>query len=134
MVARSELLEALSEAKANIEDTTALASTNTRQQEQLDAARAELARLKDAMLGMVQAAALESEKKKSKDLENAARAERQKLEETIAALNDKLRALNADKAALEAQIQVLKENGILSWLFASQFSERFCFRPRRHYS
>jgi hypothetical protein len=118
MVSRSEFLEALSEAKANIEDTTALASKNTKQQEQLDVTRAELAHLKDAMLGMVQAAALESEKKRCKDLEQAARAEQHKLEESIAALNEKLRALNSDKAALEAQIQVLKENFALSWLLA----------------
>jgi hypothetical protein len=120
MVARSELLEALSEAKSNIEDTTMLATTNTKQQEQLDTARTELAHLKDAMLGMVTADTLESEKKRSKDLEQAARAERQKLEEALAALNEKLRALNSDKAALEAQIQVREEN---------QSANRFFFAP-----
>jgi predicted nucleic acid-binding Zn-ribbon protein len=106
MVARSELLDALSEAKANIEDTTVLTSTNARLQEQVETAREELANLKDAMHKMVQAADLESERKKSKDLEQAARAERQKFEDSIAALNEKLRALSSEKAALAAEIQV----------------------------
>jgi predicted nucleic acid-binding Zn-ribbon protein len=112
MVSRSDLLDALSEAKANNEDTTVLTSTNARLQDQLDTARQELVNLKDAMHKMVQAAELESEKKKLKDLEQAAKSERQKLDDTIAALNEKLRVLNSEKAALAAEIQVLIKTSV----------------------
>ena len=114
MVPRSELLAAQSEAKARQDELQAkekelawLQEQLQRVQEQLSASRQEEAQLRSAMQGMVAKAELEAAKAHSLELEKLARAEALKHRDALAALSERLAALEADKAAALNAMQVL---------------------------
>jgi hypothetical protein len=112
MVDRSDLLAALSDAKAKQEEAQSKASNLSwlelqlaKAQEQINAARQETTALVQEIHSMVPRADLESAKKLIANLEVAAAAENQKQRESVAALNLQLGALEVEKSALQAQIK-----------------------------
>jgi hypothetical protein len=113
MVPRSELLAAQSLAKANKDDADAkakdlawLEEQMKKAQEQLSAARQEAASLRAEAGGMVPRSDLEAAKLQLHELEKAARLEQKKQREELQALNDRLSAIDTEKASHANKMQV----------------------------
>jgi hypothetical protein len=106
MVPRTELLDALSAAKAKADDHQASAASAARVQEQLEATRAEADKLREELRKMIKRSDFEAEQKRLRDLEQEARAEAQKLKDSITALNEQLRGLNLEKESLLSELKV----------------------------
>ncbi len=117
MVPRTELLAAQSEAKAHKEEALAKAkdlgwmeAQLARAQEQLTASRAETSQLQAALGATVPKVDLESARAQRQQADAAAQAEAQKQREAAAALQAKLAALEGEKAALGAAMQVRRNS------------------------
>ena len=114
MVARAELLAALSEVKASKEEAAAKAKELAwlegqagKGQEQLNAARVEVAQLQAAMSGMVPRGDVEELKRQLKEVEASARAEGQAHRDLVAGMNERLRLLEDEKSGLLTKMQVV---------------------------
>jgi prefoldin subunit 5 len=112
MVARSELLAALADAKARQDEVQCkvaelawLERQLAQAQEQVKAAREETTTLVAEVHRMVPRADLDSAKELIAHLEAAAAAESRKQREAIASLNLRVESLDAAKSDLEARIQ-----------------------------
>ena len=113
MVSRSDLLAAISEAKAIKEDLAAkakefawLEGQNSKGQEQLQAARLEVAQLQATISGMVPRSDLDAMKRQLNEAEAAFRVDGQAQRDQINNLNDRLRALEDEKSNLVIKMQV----------------------------
>jgi chromosome segregation ATPase len=113
MVPRSELLAALSQAKANKEDADSkakdlawLEEQQKKAQEQLAAARQEVAGLRTEVGGMVPRSDLEAAVGRLAESQAAAREAQAKHQELLGELNGKLVALEKDKTDHMVKMQV----------------------------
>jgi predicted nucleic acid-binding Zn-ribbon protein len=114
MVTRAELLSAQSEIKACKEEAAAKAkelawieSQVSKGQEQLQAARLEVAQLQATISAMVPRSEFEAAKKQFSEVEAAARLEEQVQRDLVRSLHDKLKALEDEKSLLRTKMQVL---------------------------
>jgi hypothetical protein len=113
MVPRSELLEALSQAKANKDDADSkakdlawLEEQMKKSQEQLAAARQEAASLRAEVGGMVPRSELEATAARLAESQAAAREAQAKQQETMSELNGRLIALEKEKSENLVKMQV----------------------------
>jgi predicted nucleic acid-binding Zn-ribbon protein len=114
MVTRAELLAAQSEIKACKEEAAAKAkdvawmeSQASKGQEQLQAARLEVAQLQATISSMVPRSEFEAAKKRLAEVDAAARAEEQVQRDLVRSLNDRLKALEDEKSQLFTKMQVM---------------------------
>jgi hypothetical protein len=120
MVARTELLAALSDAKAKqdeidakIKDLQYMEGQLSKAQEQINSARQESAQLRADMSCMVQRSELEGNKELLSNLEAALAIESQKQREIIAALNARIGALEVEKSERDTTIKVTKRRTLI---------------------
>jgi chromosome segregation ATPase len=117
MVARTELLAALSDAKAKqdeiearVKDLHYMEGQLSKGQEQIKSARLETAQLRADMSCMVQRSELEGAKELLSNLEAAVAIESQKHREIIAALNSRIGSLEVEKSDRDTTIKVMERN------------------------
>jgi predicted nucleic acid-binding Zn-ribbon protein len=113
MVTRAELLSAQSEIKACKEEAAAKAkdfawieSQVSKGQEQLQAARLEVAQLQATISAMVPRSEFEAAKKQFSEVEASVRAEEQVQRDLVRSLHDRLKALEDEKSVLRTKMQV----------------------------
>ena len=115
MVTRAELLSAQSEVKACKEEAAAKAKDMAHLegqvstgQEQLQAARLEVAQLQATISSMVPRSEFEAAKKRFNEMDAAVRAEEQAQRDLLRGLNDKLKAVEDEKSQLITKMQVMR--------------------------
>ena len=137
MVARTELLAALSDAKAKqdeidgkLKDLHYMEGQLAKAQEQINSARQETAQLRADMSCMVQRSELEGAKELLSNLEAAVAIEGQKHREVLAALNSRIGTLEIEKSDRDSTIKVMQRDAALIPLnraFSEALPSRSCF-------
>ncbi len=119
MVSRSELLAALSDAKAKQDEIQAktndlawLERQLSQAQEQTNSARQETAQLRTDMSKMVRRSDLDSAKELISNLESVVAIEGKKQRETIAALNLRIGSLEIEKSHRDTIIKVFLQHSL----------------------